>query len=329
MASRSRLLFNPKRLADGSILAGSSVGQVLRRDPKGAWQRLDTGASFQIRTVVQLPDGRLLAGGEMGRRVNAGRDGSDWKAAGNPTPFGVVEWLDVLPDGRLLAAVVQSKKTLILSAASPDEGASWRELAVIEHDAYAGWAGPQTDKCLVQRVGNFITVEHQPGRMAVVDLVAGAVRTAAKLSNMSFRVQNASLTADGVAYAFVKKGSMEGLGVSRDGGATWKATTFGPGKSVEILRAHFATAQDAFRLVRNGDEGLDSQRYSRVETTSDGGATWTAGQELPYLHYFWQLGPGEFVASSTWSDASALWWTRDSGKTWTVERIPDGVNPGT
>jgi hypothetical protein len=323
IAAASKLLLNPKRLADGTIIGGSTVGQVLRRDAKGKWQRLDTGTSFEVRTAVQLRDGRLLAGGEMGRLVVSG-DGRDWKAAANAPPFGVIEWLDVQADGSLLAVVVQKKETLILSAASPDTGASWKELARISHHAYGSVGGTPLDRCHVQRAGDLMLIHHKAWRLDVFDLAAGQLRPPYKLRQLPYNVGNATVTDDGSIFVFMSKNADEAIGISNDRGVLWKSRTFG-GRTTDIDAAYFGTARDGFRLVANeGENTWTSESAYRVETTADGGASWTAGRALPHLKHVWRLGPGEFLASATPIDGHALWWTKDSGKTWTSERLPGG-----
>jgi hypothetical protein len=319
IAGSSEFVLNPRRQPDGSVLAGSCVGQVLERSAAGKWIRHDTGVSQQIRSVVRLSDHRLLAGGELGVLRLGNAAGSQWSGVDFPG-LGVVEWLGQRPDGSLMALVGDDKATTLLRTPTIDTP-RWSELARIEHPRIERpGVGALRDARIVQQHGDLLGILLADGRVAALDLATATFRVATKLQMLkNLPPLSASIAADGTMTVLHRGIPKQATSVSRDGGSTWQTTTLLL-KTGYVTRLHHASSERGFRFLL---PNLDAASV-KVQATADAGKTWRDVVEMPHLRYVWELGDGHYLGSAERMNGRAVWLTEDAGQTWRREELPMG-----
>jgi len=323
IAERSEFVLNPRSLPDGSIVAGSSVGQVLVRTAKGAWIRHDTGLSWQIRAVVRLADGRFLAGGELNTLLLGNPTGTEWSPVRFPF-VGLVEWVGQQPDGTILALIGDDKTTTLVRTREIDSP-SWVPISQFDNpftnSPLERHVNDPQDSRFVQQIGDLLTLQLADDITPVVDLRTGAFRRAKKLESAGFRTRSSSIADDGTLYLTLQTPKRDGLARSDDRGESWKAREIKLEKG-RVTQTHFATRDAGFRFV--AESRFAYQAPVKVQTTVDGGKTWQSTIEMPYLRYMWELGGGRFLGSAEKLNGRAVWITNDAGKSWTREELPAG-----
>lgn len=153
--------------ADGTLLASAgSPGQISRWDGS-SWQAVTTTVNARIRTILELPNGDLIAGGQFNlaggqsMRAIARWDGTTWNALGT-SPFGIVFDVARLPNGNLIAAGINPGGNEPLLAQW--DGANWQSIG----GGLQGTTASSAQAIAVRRSGevvaggNFILVNGQP-----------------------------------------------------------------------------------------------------------------------------------------------------------------------
>lgn len=126
MARSSTYAFNAARMLDsGEVLAGSNLGQVLVREPQGRWQRLDTGDTREITTLLADNRQQILVGGEDGLLMQTTDGGKSWQAISAPT-HGLIVNL-ARQDKRFFLLAIEGFDAVLYGTSDLQQG-PWTEL---------------------------------------------------------------------------------------------------------------------------------------------------------------------------------------------------------
>ena len=297
---------------EGNAYFPSSLGQVLRRTPRGAWRHLDTGTLGTLSSLV-IDGPNIYASSDHNQFLRSSDGGATWAAAEVPIAANVTG-IARLPNGDFVAVTEAAfgKGTQLLRG--PDLLAlpptPWTTLDTGGTPGYiartAAIAGPVKDRLIVWA---------DPRSLHVYDIANDrwtASRAKRPLGQLNVNGKAGLFYAAGPTDADAVAAGIrlqDGV-VSADGGATWQSMNLGRHNGVG-----FRDRSNGIALVIDGAYKLKTV----VETTSDGGVTWnqvetpvpgfcTAAQYLP---------PTDELVCVTW-DGYIM--TTRTGQEWTTER---------
>ncbi len=293
---------SPQELADGSFIFGSANGVVYRWKPGKREATYDVGARASVESMLVMPTGSWLAGGELGLLQISDDAGNTWRSVRGNLPLGVVVDLH-LWQGQVLATVLRGKYIHIQKAQAGSD--QWQALARYEMDVSSFWDVPGVrPQSFLNDAGELVTTV--PGRkMAVLDLN----RQQSVMRDLPGAVQMFSMSHDGVLRCRCVATLAVNPYESRDGGKTWQDS---PQSRFMLM--------PAFRDALHG-VGYSGSIFSpgKMAYTADGGKTWVETTELPVpvTQVFYSQDGQTALAATT---VGSMWISKDDGKTW--ERSP-------
>jgi hypothetical protein len=293
---------SPAHDAKGAALfGGASLGQIVLRDARGTWQTIPLELLDDVTYARRLEDGTLLAGLTQGRY--AVRKAGQWRLFSLPEKNGLVDFIDVTPDGGAIFAVsTPGKAEILYKKALDDQGAEVRSLAAMDALIRFGRLAHSFDDRVV-------FVQNHPGISRTADFViVDKSKLQVRTEKRDFWVNGVQQLPDGALLVSRQNGMSYFVSVSEDKGGTWRhGETAGPvftyfvdrsrGHGVEINRGAFSVSVTLMK-------------------TADGGKTWTkTGAPLSrdvVDRILWAGPDGEVIVSAGFEVYS----TTDDGATW-------------
>lgn len=309
MARDSTYGFNsPLMLASGELLAGSGLGQVLKRSLDGKWSRLDTGALHEITALAAPSPEHIIAGGEEGFVAETTDGARSWRHLPLLPVNCVVLNLLRLPDATL--ALVLEGYDAVLYSLGNAAGERWTELKR-EAGARTNPATPAIMAAGAAQVGENYVIVTGNSAMHIMDLKTrrwSSAKTPFVPVGLS-KPNTLRARADGTVFALGFRSSYS----TSDLGATWQKRD---NSCLRLLDAWRGPGESAYNLCADGVFAVSTAIAFQPEAK---------GQ--------WREVPTPTLASSWFvSDDGALLIlagtegllhsSRDGGKTWALERTP-------
>jgi hypothetical protein len=294
---------------EGNAYFASSLGQVLRRTPQGAWRNLDTG-SIEALSSIYVDGSNIYASTEYNRLLSSSDGGATWKSADVPAAETVTA-IGRLPNGDFVVATEATQKNPTQLLRGPDllalPSTPWITLDVGRTSRFearsTAIAGP---------IGGRLIVWTAPRSLNFYDIATD------RWTSMRAKAPLAELYVNGdLVYSsgpLASQGLVEGLRlndgmISADGGKTWLRTG---------LSLHNGVG---FRDRKNGIAVRVGSfaRATTIETTKDGGTTWERLEtDIPGFCIAAQyLPPTDELVCMSWS--GHIQSTR-TGEDWRTER---------
>lgn len=279
---------------DGRFLYGSANGVVYSWRPGQPPQPHDIGSQVSIESVLVIPDGSWLAGGELGVVKRSDDDGKTWRSIRGNLPFGVVADLTHW-NGKVLATVMSANEVFIYAAAPGSD--SWQPVARFPMDAAPTQRPVFPAHSIARGDTLFITLPNQ--KLAQLDLRSGN----AQMSDFPGTAHAFSISPDGVLYSRCTDAVMNPY-ESRDQGKTWKYASFTRNMTVPLWR-------DSQHAI-----GFDGGPFGPnvIAHTDDGGKTWSETEKLQqFIQLFYsQDGKTAYAAAL----GGVFWQSTDDGRHW-------------
>jgi len=296
---------DPRLAASGAIYAGSALGQVLVR-PAGQprWQQLDTGTTREILSVAES-GGSLVAAGEEGFLVRSTDGGRAWQRLPAPNRGALVH-VAAAPDGGLIVVSLLGGEFNVWQSKAD----GWQSLNRFPFErSYNATLTPAHATSTAAR----LYVAMPNGTIHTLDLASGRwERTEAP-----FSLINLQPMADGVLYAWGVRFTNSSWR-SEDGGRSWQDLDMARRAGAPIFTNRNTGYVVCIKEIYGGARS--------VQTTRDGGQTWTETGVLPdslarvvilnrpmFVH---PAGPTLFAFGIN----GAVFASSDGGATWSEER---------
>lgn len=297
------------------IAFGRALGQVGVWHPgTEAWYALDTGRTFNVRSVAFARDGGLLAGMEQG--VLMAFRGGTWSTLPPPAGNAAISFIDQADSGEYFALAEEQQAIKLLSQEGP--GAAWkleRAFAVSSNGtANAALGGGRLVVILRDRSASLPEIH-------VLDLRTREWTSASPPADGALQVLR-----DGAMAATISD-YMRGRRtfVSTDFGTTWEALQTDKEGSPVFLDSRtvylLVTEKPAFMQLRTVDTVW-------IERSRDGGRSWesvgslvrpvTSGMSHGATGFFALPKPGWFLSSSGTGELQV---SEDEGRTWQPLRM--------
>ncbi len=287
---------------------GALQGVIKRWVPGGPLQMLDTGTPFALRSVVQLPDGQLLAGGEATTLLSSSDGGRTWQDASAGLPFGLITQIVPIGAGEVVFPIVKEDAVALyrgrvggdgwtLVGDYPLEFAFWTGLPGQLPELYV--VGRALAMSLPSRSGVYLDLDsgqsHRfelPGGIAAFSYDADGVmrcRCTRSIATNPWESHDLGRTwvdspldrwlllpaFKDASTAFSFKGAMSlgggSLLFTEDATATWRPVR----KPTEGWFFAQAWSADGSTMLLSGAEVVDKKQSAATFASTDGGATWT------------------------------------------------------
>ncbi|MEC5386599.1 YCF48-related protein [Uliginosibacterium sp. H3] len=309
MAKDSTYRFNsPKMLPDGSLIAGSGLGQLLLRSPDGKWKRLDTGDMRDLTAVTPLDNDHILVGGEEGFVIETGDGGKSWQAL-PPLPVkSVVTNLQRYRDSTM-ALVVEGDDDAVLYELKP--GAAWIELKR-EAKVFA-WPGhPPTANAGALLLENRYIMLTGNSSLNILDMNTRQWTTRKTPFNAAQWGPSYSLRATnkGVVYALGARTSY----LTSDWGATWQDRG---NACLRLMDAWITGTDTSFNFCAAGSFVVSTT----IERKPTPQGSWSTASTTPVLTGGWFVSDDAKLIVIAGTEG-VLYSSSDSGETWKLERTP-------
>lgn len=265
----------PQLQATGIWLSGGSLGTVARLEPGRTPRTVSTGVVHAVEAVVQLRDGRWLAGGEEGFLAVSADAGAQWQRLPELGADTAVIHLSQAADGAVFV-VTDHDREVVVHRADPVTLAL-QAIRRIPAQREQGAMHVQFGEAAAflpnyaQASANRLVVHARPNTLASLDLRTGRWETHATPRTFEWGLQ---VTADGHVVGAWNLGWVWG---SADYGQTWTRLDVPSGGTLP----RFADRRRGVVLARAG--GSSSSIPYRYFSTGDGGKTWTPGPETGWM----------------------------------------------
>jgi hypothetical protein len=264
-SKRATVDLKPPQFDDeGNAYFASTLGQILRRTPRGEWRNLDTG-SLDALSSVWVEGSNIYASTEYHRLLQSSDAGATWRSADVPAAETVTA-IARLPDGDFVVATeaTQAHPTQLLRG--PDflalPSAPWVTLDVGRTARFeartTAIAGPIADRLIVWTA---------PRSLNIYDIASDRWTSSRAKAPLAELYVNGGLVYS--SGPLLSEPLVDGLRlndgiISADGGKSWLRTNLGLHNGVGFRDRMNGIA------VRVGAFA----RASTIETTKDGGTTW-------------------------------------------------------
>lgn len=299
-----------------AILFGRSLGVVSKWNPETQkWASVDTGSSFNVRSVAMLSDGSQLIGCEQG--VMFVNEGGRTRTLASPGD-GAVIFVGQSAGGEYLA-VLRGKRGISVFGARGLSPADWHELKSLplEH--------PNSTMSSVQTgvAGNrLVLIIGESGFVATTTIhsvdLDSHVWTSYPAELSSLGVPKFSIAADGTLVASAGTAYTKKLYRSTDFGKSWSSAPLENWMTTLLLR----DSQNLY-VQRIDHIGVFSAKdsVSTLLKSEDGGKTWSPTGELPkFMTALYILPRKGWLAANTL--VGDLYVSNDDGKTWQFALMP-------
>lgn len=267
----------PQLQAAGFWLSGGSLGAVARLEPGRTSLPVSTGVVHAVDAVVQLRDGRWLAGGEEGFLAVSSDAGSQWQRLPGLGADAAVIHLSQAADGAIYV-VTDHDREVVVHRASPATLA-WEAIRRIPAEREQGAMSIQFGEAAAflpnyaQASTDRLVVHARPNTLASLDLRTGRWETHRTPRTFEWGLQ---VTADGHVVGAWNAGWVWG---TTDYGKTWNRLEVPSGGTLP----RFADRRRGVVLARA--TGNSSSKPYRYFSTDDGGKTWLPGPEIGWMDH--------------------------------------------
>jgi hypothetical protein len=289
-------------MASGGLLGVIAVHRAGKLVMKPAADTVHT-----ITAVLALQDRRWLAGGEEGYLALSTNQGQSWKALPALPADDLVLHLVQRPDGRLLAVTDRDSEALVYESA--DHPIAWKEIKRIPSDRERSFMNTELGESaeflpdFAAHSNDRLVVYTRPRTLSSLDLRTGLweTQTTPAVFHAGMKV-----TPDGYVLGF------GGLYGSENYGQSWKKLE----SWVTTSEPHFMDRRRGVVLATELSFSGTPSKY-RLRTTSDGGATWMAGEEInaPFMATIPSTRRDKHgrLLRPLWGDPSGRWWYTTDG----------------
>lgn len=309
MARDSTYEFNsPLMLASGELLAGSGLGQVLKRSQDGKWSRLNTGALHEITALAAPSPEHITAGGEEGFVAETTDGGRSWRHLPPLSAKCVVLNLLRLSDATL--ALVLEGHDAVLYRLVNTVGERWTELKR-EVGARVNPTTPAIMAAGAVRVGDSYVVVTGNSTMHIMDLKTqrwSSTKTPFVPVGLS-KPNTLRARADGTVFALSLRSSYS----STDLGTTWEKRN---NSCLRLLDAWRGPSGSAYNLCADGMFAVSTVIAFQPEVQGQ----WHE-MPTPTLTSSWFVSDDGALLILAGTEG-LLHSSKDGGKTWTLERTP-------
>ena len=308
MARDSTYRFNsPKMLPNGSLIAGSGLGQLLLRSPDGKWMRMDTGDMRDLTAVTPLDNDHILVGGEEGFVLETRDGGKSWQALPPLPVISVVTNLQRYRDSTL--ALVVEGDDAVLYELKPE--ASWTELK--RETKIFAWPGhPPSANAGALFLGDRYIMLTGNSALNILDMGTRQWTTRKTPFNAAQWGPSYSLraTSKGVVYALGARTSY----LTSDLGATWQDRS---NACLRLLDAWIAGPDTAFNFCAAGSFVVSTT----IERRSTPQNSWSTASTTPVLTGGWFVSDDAKLIIIAGTEG-VLYSSTDGGENWKLERTP-------
>lgn len=309
MRFRSSGYYQASSFGQDGFYFGAQNGVIKRWSPLDGLKLIDTGSDFPIRTVAAQNDGRILAGGEGTTLLYSPDGGRTWQDAAVGLPFGIITKIVRINDEEVVFSLLQKETASLYRG---HFGAStWTKLGEFQAH-FAFWTGfpgalpelfvqgqdlvmslPSKQGVHLRLDGGQPRVFALPGGIQSFSYTLDGVmrcRCARSIAVNPFESRDMGRTwqpADLDRYLLlpVFKSSLEGFSyqgalfsktksgvvVTQDGGKAWEKVS-GMGNGNWWAPTYSA---DGSRMLLTGVLMLTNSAMDMVQTSADGGKTWS------------------------------------------------------
>ncbi len=259
--------------ADGFYFSAKN-GVIKRWLPGRDIEMLYTGSPFAVESVLEMPGGLLLAGGEAGTLRRSRDDGRTWSDFNPRLPYGRVSGLIGLDDGDAFAFSMVSEGRAMVYRGDAVTG-EFVSLADFELD-FALWNAPPDyqPRMFLHRGKLVFSVPSR--KMGVIDLTTGT----AELRDLPGAISNFKLNPDGVLWCICAQKLLVHPFASRDFGSSWEKSE---GDRLMVTAEFFDGSRGfGYRSVAFSDKN------SGIVRTMDSGRNWSLIDDPDIDRAFWR-----------------------------------------
>jgi hypothetical protein len=304
-------LFEPSAFGADGFYFGALNGVIKRWNRQEGVRLIDTGSPYLLRSVLGLPDGRLLAGGEASTLLYSSDAGRSWRDVAAGLPFGIVLQIRSLGGDELVFSLQQGANALLYRGRFGDS--QWTKLGEWPME-FATWTGLPGMQPELQVQGHRIVLTLPSKKGVFLDLDSGETHAITLPGSLAFF----TFTPDGVMRCTCFRSIAANPWESRDLGKTWSDSPLDRWMLLPVFR----DAQNGFSYKG----ALFSKSKMGVMTTRDGGKTWTQ-QKPPTAGGGWwrpaysadgsvMLLSG--IALVNRDTVEQVHWSTDEGASWTM-----------
>lgn len=308
-------LLDPTPYGDSGVQFGGLNG-VVKRASGQSMRLIDTGSVFTIKSALQGPDGRMLAGGEASTLRYSSDDGRTWQDVGAGLPYGIVLQIRSIGGDEVVFLLHHGANAALYRGRFGDT--SWTQVGdwPMEFKFWTGLPGMPPE---MQLQGRKVAVTLPSKSGVFVDLDSGeshAINPPGSLAMFTY-------TPDGVMRCICFRSIAANPWESRDLGKTWQDSPF---DRWMVLPA-FRDATHAFSYKG----AMFNKNKMAVMHTRDGGATWTESRP-PVPGGWWRPfyaadGRRMVLSGFVAIDGDILaraYWSDDEGAQW-AEWVNEGI----
>jgi hypothetical protein len=284
---RAVALTRPSFVGGATIVASGPLG-VVATYPSGVVVPHRQGADtvHAIESVIELKDGRWLAGGEEGYLAVSNNAGASWERLALLGPDAVVIHLSQAADGRLFMVADLDREAVVYeSAAHPIQWKVNRRLPSDREQSVWNQEFGEAKRFLPDHAGasrDRLVVLTRPSTLWALDLASGQWSSHETPRNFNHGMQ---VTPDGYVVGMFNFGWIYG---SVDYGKTWNRLE----AWVNMSHAHFVDRRRG--MVIASEMSMTGFSPFHYRHTEDGGKTWKAGERVD----------GFWTGKPLWADAA-------------------------
>lgn len=159
-------------LPNGKLFVGSNLGQVLVRNTDGSWHNLETGSLSAITAMAVQDAANILVGGEHGLLKITRDHGISWTELPSPKPYSLA--LDLVPYNKGFIGLFKRGNSVTAYQLANVDTAEWKRLASLPNSSEPPTKfGERTSGGAL--IADKYLISNTSGQITVVDLTSGDV----------------------------------------------------------------------------------------------------------------------------------------------------------
>jgi len=286
----------------------------------------DSGVDVLLIAAHAVDEAVVWASGAEGTVVKTTDGGATWEAVPVTTPGAdTLQFRDVVAlDAETAWALAIGTGASSQVAKTTDGGASWRTVFVNDepdgfYDCLSFW---DADRGVLygDSVDGELRVRTTADGGETWALVSASALPPAGEGEGGFAASGTCVATRGDRLAWIATGNADPARVLRtaDGGATWSVSALPLVAGEAAGAASVAFRDDRHGVAVGGDIGAPDAFAEAVALTTDGGATWTAGGQLPFAGAAYGAAYVPETNALLAVGPGGVGLSRDDGRTWTL-----------